>query len=185
MICLDTYRVPVTTLFSENYADLSSAWSGNLPLDWDFDWDEIRRKSSEDCQGIAKLSLDNQCLGLVRFGLYYYPGIPTFLEIEQLESHPISRGILDERLAKPVGKWLIWYAIQTALKYCKPSEEKGFVVLAAYEEALEYYRDKIGMELVNSISLGPDEEGFAFRFSLSEAKAFCEGVEREYGVPTM
>lgn len=184
MICLDSYKVPVKTLFASRYAYLSSAWVGDLPSDWDFDWNEIRSKSDIECQCIVKLTLDGQCLGLTRFGLYYSEN-PTFVEIEQLESHPTSRGKLNTRLAKPVGMWLIWYAIKTALKYCKPLEGQPFVILSAFEEALEYYRDKVGMEFVEAVSISPDEEGYVLCFSLCQAKIFCKWLEERNGTPTM
>lgn len=182
MISLDSYRVPVLTPFARKYATLSSAWTGDLPNNWDFDWAALRGISDKDCQCIVKLTLDDQCLGLIRFGLYYSES-PTYIEIEQLESRPSSRGALDERLAKPVGMWLIWYAIKTGLKYCKPLEGKAFVLLSAYEDALEYYRDKVEMELVGPVAIAPGEDGYLFRFFLSQAKSFCEQIEKMYGSP--
>lgn len=103
---LSSYLVLVQTRdASQQTALLTSALVEDMPTDWTFDWLGLWQRTDISCQSIVKLVYEEQVWGLVRSGLYPYPGTPRFLEIEQLEANPTSRGEI-ERLIEPIGKWL-------------------------------------------------------------------------------
>lgn len=183
MIDLSSFIVPITTQVGKDYAQLQSLGEEELPADWGFAWAELKKNTSSECQGIVQIRMNGQCLGLVRFGLYPYPGISQYVEIEHLEVHPYAKGKLVDRLAKPVGMWLIWYVTNIGLSYCVSSNDESLIFLVSFEESFEYYRDKIGMECLGSVTIAPGEEGFAFRFLPADAKKFCQRVEAKYGEP--
>ncbi|MFB2877122.1 hypothetical protein [Floridanema aerugineum] len=137
-----------------------------------------------ECQNIIQLVYAEQIWGLVRYGLYPYPGSPNFLEIEQLETIPTSRGEMIERPIAPIGKWLIWYCIRVGLQYCTVSENKPLILLASLESAILYYRNVIMMEYLGPAPSAPGEDLYAFRFSPTAARTFCERQENQYGIPT-
>lgn len=168
---------------------LAPAREEDLPTDWEFSWRELWQKTDFDCQGIVKLVYSEQVWGLVRFGLYPYsepPELvePQFLEIEQLEAHPTSRGTSASRSVAPIGKWLIWYATRLSLRLCSGGSNDTPVFLVALLEAIDYYRDIIQMQDLGSTTIGPGEDGYAFKFSRAEAEAFCRRQESQWGVPT-
>jgi hypothetical protein len=48
------------------------------------------------------------------------------------------------------------------------------------ENAIPYYRDIIKMESLGWVTLAPGEDGYAFRFTLTEARNFCRRQENTY-----
>lgn len=160
-----------------------------MPTDWEFSWRELWQNTDFDCQAIVKLVYSGQVCGLVRFGLYPYSEPPEFvepqfLEIEQLEAHPKSRGTSANRLVEPIGKWLIWYATRFSLQHCSGGTEDSPVLLVALEEAVDYYRDIIQMQYLGPLVIAPGEDGYGFKFSRAGAEAFCRKQESKWGVPT-
>lgn len=117
-----SYLVSVQTRETgQQTALLTSALSSDMPTDWTFDWPGLWQRTDISCQNIVKLVYQEQVWGLVRYGLYPYPGTPRFLEIEQLEANPTSRGEIALRLIQPIGKWLIWYSTKVGLQSCSHS----------------------------------------------------------------
>lgn len=121
MTRLGSYLVSVQTRETgQQTALLTSALFEDMPTDWTFDWPGLWQRTDISCQNIVKLVYQEQVWGLVRYGLYPYPGTPRFLEIEQLEANPTSRGEAAFRLIEPIGKWLQkvcytgWFAILCA-----------------------------------------------------------------------
>ena len=107
MTRLGSYLVSVLTRDAGNQtALLTSALFEDMATDWTFDWPVLWQRTDISCQNIIKLVAQEQVWGLVRSGLYPYPGTPRFLEIEQLEANPTSRGEIAFRLIEPIGKWL-------------------------------------------------------------------------------
>lgn len=169
-----------------------------LPVDWECDWRNIWRKTDFDCQAIIQISVKENLWGLMRYGLYPYPSTrpdlkPEFLFLENLEAHPARQP--PDRYAfrtgppsppnpyvKPVGKWLIWHACQTALEYCDLKSDR-LVSLGAKTDAVDYYRDIIGMTLVNTVSGSFGEDSYAFSFNKNQAEAFCARQRSQYGKP--
>jgi hypothetical protein len=182
---IGSYQVKVQLQSAgEDYAMLAPARVEDMPNDWSFDWPGLWQRADFDCQSIVKLVYSDQIWGLVRYGLYPYPGTPKFLEIEQLEANPTSRGESTERLLVPIGKWLIWYSTKVGLQYCMEAANAPLIVLASLPGAVGYYRDIVKMECLGSVTIAPGEEGYAFRFLRTAATDFCQGHESEWGVPT-
>ncbi len=183
MTNLGSFQVRVRTdTGTQQTALLTPATEEDMPTDWTFNWSLLWEVTDFDCQSIAKLIYDEQLWGLVRYGLYPYPGSPEVLEIEHLETNPISRGQVLERLIVPIGKWLIWYAVQVGLQCCSGTDT--LIVLVSLEDAVNYYRDVIQMQYLGFTTIAPGEDGYAFKFSRKEAKAFCYRQENEWGTPT-
>lgn len=136
------------------------------------------------CQNIVKLVYEEQVWGLVRYGLYPYPGTPRFLEIEQLEANPASRGEAALRLIEPIGKWLIWYATQVGLQSCEGEANDTLIALESLESAFLYYRDIVQMQYLGPTTIAPGEDGYVFRFTRKEAAAFCRRQENQWGAST-
>ncbi|MCF3578725.1 hypothetical protein [Planktothrix agardhii] len=109
---------------TQQTALLTPATEEDMPTDWTFNWLLLWQATDFDCQNIIKLIYDKQLWGLVRYGVYPYSDStsPEFLEIEHLETNPASRGQLSERLIVPIGKWLIWYAVQVGLQCCSGTD---------------------------------------------------------------
>jgi hypothetical protein len=112
-----------------------------MPTNWTFNWQELWRRTDFDLQNIVKLVYDQQIWGLIRYTVFPYPGLPETLEIEQLETNPISRGQQANRLIIPIGKWLIWYATQLGLRYCSGGVRDTLIVLVSVDGGVEgeYY----------------------------------------------
>ncbi|WP_225895754.1 hypothetical protein [Dendronalium phyllosphericum] len=164
---------------------LSQAEKHDMPTNWSFNWLNLWKNTDFECQNIVKLVYNNEIWGLVRYGLYPYPGIPCYLEIEQLEAHPISRGKTAKRFIEPIGKWLIWYTVKVALKFCKTELEDPLIVLVALDTAMSYYSDKVQMEYLGTATIAPGEDGCAFRFLRNAAVTFCDQQESLRGVPKL
>ncbi|HHP7229888.1 MAG TPA: hypothetical protein ACFCUY_03390 [Xenococcaceae cyanobacterium] len=179
---LNNYLVPIQTNSSETeLALLAPAIESDMPVNWTCAWNNIWNKMDGDCQSIIKLVYQNQIWGLMRYGIYPYPGEPLFLEIEHLETNPTSIGQVANRVIKPIGKWLIWYAIQEALKLCNISDNDPLVILVSLEQAFKYYRDTIEMEYVGATTIAPGEDGYAFRFTKKQAIAYSQRHESQWG----
>jgi len=169
----------------EQVALILAAKEDDMPRDWSFSWSSLWKNTDFECQNIVKLVYTDRMWGLVRYGLYPYPGSPKYLEIEQLEAYPTSQDESADRPIAPIGKWLIWYCIEIALTYCIVPENKPLVVLVSLESAVSYYRDVIMMEYLGPAPGPPGEDLYAFRFSPTAARSFCERQENQYGVPTL
>jgi hypothetical protein len=146
---------------------------------WCCKWLNFWEYADWDCEGIVKLTLENNILGLIHFALYPYPFLnnkPEYLEILHIEC---LTG--DKRLVNPVGFWLIWYVCQIAINNCQGDNKEGIILLDALEQAIGYYRDKVMMESIGWKTIAPGEEGYAFRFTQKSAKKFCTRIQRKYG----
>lgn len=156
-----------------------------MPTDWTFKWPILWENTEFECQNIVKLVDADKVWGLVRYSLYPFPGLPRFLEIEQLEADPSSRGEMPDRPIEPIGKWLIWYCIQVGLQYCTVAANDPLIVLVSLNDPVPYYRDVIEMEYLGLGPSAPGEDGYAFRFLRTAAVAFCQRHESEWGFPTI
>lgn len=185
MTRLGEYLVSVQTRDADQQtALLTPALMEDMPSEWTFDWPGLWQRTDISCQNIVKLVYEEQVWGLVRYGLYPYPGTPRFLEIEQLEANPTSRGETAFRLIEPIGKWLIWYATQVGLQSCEQVADDTLIFLVSFSAAVSYYRDIVQMQYFGPTTIAPGEDGYAFRFSRTEAAAFCRRQENQWGVPT-
>ena len=184
MTAIGSYQVTIQTQSAgEQVAVLYPAKAEEMPTNWTFDWSALWQSTDFDCQNIVKLVYAGQVWGLVRYGLYPYPGNPKFLEIEQLEANPTSRGEDTNRLIKPIGQWLIWYATKVGLQYCL-EDGNTLIFLVSLDSAVGYYRYRIQMEYLEPVTIAPGEDGYAFRFSRTDAAGFCRRHESQWGVPT-
>ena len=182
----NSYQIRIKSNTREReLAILTPATESDLPVNWTCAWKNIWNKMDSDCQAIIKLVYQNQIWGLMRYGIYPYPGIPNNVVIEHLEANPISIGQLANRLVSPIGKWLIWYAIQGAIQTCNVDNDDSLVVLISVEEAFEYYRDTIEMEYVGDATLAPGEDGYVFRFTKQQAIAYSQRHESQWGRGTI
>ncbi len=179
---LNSYEISIQTNSSETeLALLTPATESDMPVNWTCAWKNIWDKMDSDCQSIIKLVYQNQIWGLMRYGIYPYPGTPNNVVIEHLEANPISQGQVINRLVKPIGKWLIWYAIQGALEACNIDNDDSLVVLISVEDAFDYYRDTIRMEYVGDVTLAPGEDGYVFRFTKKQAITYSQKHESLWG----
>lgn len=181
----DFYKVSIQTRSgSKEKALLTPATAEDMPSSWTFVWRYIWQQTAFDCENIIKLVYQEQVWGLVRYGLYPYPGTLGYLHIHELESNPLSQGEVDDRAVEPVGKWLIWYSAKVGIQYCLAGANDTLITLISLESALGYYRNIIEMQYLQPVNIASEEDGYAFRFSKSEAEAFCERQEAQWGVPT-
>lgn len=184
MTTIGSYQVNVTIeSVGQQLALLSPAKKQDMPTNWTFNWRVLWENTDFECQNIIKLSYGNQVWGLIKYGVYPYPGEPSFVEIEQLEANPTSRGGLEKRFIEPIGKWLIWYAVKVGIQFCLILPETPLIILVSLNDAVSYYRDKIQMEYLGTATIAPGEDGYAFRFFQREAINFCQQHESIYGVP--
>jgi hypothetical protein len=177
------YDVPVLISNSTlTLARLEPAKREDMPVfgTWCFDWRYIWDNTEFDYQSIIKISYNNSIMGLIRYAAY--PDIdtdePYLLEILHLETVPKKL-----KLVEPLGKWLIWYAVEVALIFCKPKLNEPLIYLDSVEEAIAYYKDIIKMEPLGWVTLAPGEEGYAFRFIKLGAEGFSMSQKRLYGHP--
>lgn len=184
MYSLGDYDVNVTQV-TDNIslmARLQPARKEDMPKSgqWQFEWQELWDRSDFEYQNIIKISCNGLLLGLIRYAVYVNQETdkPYLLEVLHLESIP-----KDERLVMPIGRWLIWYVIEVGLKYCIPDETGTLISLDSTEDAIPYYRDIIKMESLGWVSIAPGEDGYAFRFSITSARDFCNRQTRTYGNP--
>lgn len=181
---IGSYQVQVfTPIMGQQDAIITPAILEDMPNKWSFYWQELWQRTDFKYQSIIKLVYNNQIWGLVRYSVYLDPNFPETVEIDQIETNPISRGEEAKRLIEPVGKWLIWYTIQVALRYCSVDINNVLVFLVALDSAVDYYRDIIQMEFIGATNIAPGEDGYAFKFSRVNAKSFIRRHERKWGVP--
>ena len=182
---IGSYRVRVLTQESgEQEAVISPATVDDMPSNWTFHWQELWRRTDFDLQSIVKLVYDQQVCGLIRYIVFPYPGTPETLEIQHLESNPVTRGQQANRLIEPIGKWLFWYATQVGLQYCSGGLSDTRIILVSLDSAFDYYRDIIEMEYMGATNIAPGEDGYVFKFSRDNAAAFTRRHESQWGIPT-
>lgn len=181
---MDAYQVELnstaqTIYLSEATQEDIEAVSSILTCDWLYFWSRL----DSDCEAIVKLEAGGNVQGLIHIALYPYPlqtDRPEYLEIIHIETIQSPR-----RTVNPVGLYLIWYAAKTSLIFdCTGNDSGSVVELDALESAIDYYRDKVMMEGRGWVSIAPGEEGYAFRFSQSQAIEFCTRIEQQYGIPS-
>jgi hypothetical protein len=178
MVDVGTFFVPVRSKTNlQTLAVVELADINDMPSNWSCSWPTFWEMANFDCERIIKLSFEDELLGLLRYGLYPYPGSPVFLEVTNLETTPMNR------LAEPVGRWLLWYATQTALRFCSATDHQTLVFLVSLTSAVRYYKDKVQMELLEPVTIAPGEDGYAFRFSRSAAQDFCQRHQQQWGFP--
>lgn len=178
-----TIQVPIESQDQNvGYALISKAKQMDMPQDWRCNWDRIFLDVEEDFyENIVKIEYQNTLLGLVKY--IFYPDPPEqieFLEINNLEALPKSN-----RPANPIGSWLVWYVCNLSLNYCSQESSTQIVFLKSVDTAFRFYRDTIRMEYIEPVTLGPGEDGYAFRFNHEDAQNFCEDLETTYGCPTL
>ena len=146
---------------------------------WCFNWKELWKITDFEHQNIIKISSNGFTQGLLRYAVYSDENNkPYLLEILHLESLP-----KDKRLIDPIGRWLIWYASETGLKFCIGEEKDILISLDSVEAAISYYRDIIRMEPLGWTNIAPGEDGYAFCFTHAEAKKFICRQTNTYGDP--
>lgn len=174
-----------------------ASWN-DLPSDWSCDWRSIWSRTDFDCQAIIKMTESDNLWGMMRYSLYPYnsdePGnTPNFLFIENIEAHPARQppetyAYKREKprapvpFVNPVGKWLMWYACKTALDYCSIGAEP-ILGLGAESRAVDYYRDIIGMKMVDIGLSSTGGDTHAFNFNRDSAQIFCDLQRAAYGNP--
>lgn len=195
----ESFLVPTVT--SENRqttAFIGPASYSDLPKDWACDWISIWSYTDFDCQAIVKMTEGSNLWGLMRYSLYPYnpdngPSKPEFLFIENIEAHPARRRrskyfyrkkppAAPTPFINPVGKWLIWYACKTALDYCVVGEE-SVLGLAADADAVDYYRDIVGIPMIDTGLSSIGEDSYAFSFNRDQAQNFCNLQRAAFGDP--
>lgn len=190
-----SYLVPVkTTLGQVLTARIEPAKKDSLPTDWAFEWDYIWEITSFDCEAIIQLTVEGNLWGLIRYGLYPFPAQkPNFLWLHHLEAHPARRPPEEYAYRRsppsppnpyvdPVGRWLMWNICRTALDYCN-HEPDPLIVVEAKSNAVDYYRDVIGMTMVNTTVSSIGVDNYAFHFTRDQAEAFCLHHRTQYGDP--
>ncbi len=154
-----------------------------------FQWQQIWQQTWFGWEGIVKLTYDNHSMGLMQFAIQPEAEPeddqlipvkqPGFLEVIFLEAVKNT----EERLIDPIGKWLLWYAVQVAFEYCEGSRNGSILGLLSKPEACSYYGDKIGMEYGNFTITPQGSNTTPFKFNREQAEQFCEQLYAEYGYP--
>lgn len=152
----------------------------NSSNSWNCNWQGFWDKADWDCEAIVLLKFENNILGLIHFGIYPYPSdtYPEFVYIDHLEC--LKK---ENREVTPVGSWLIWYATKIAIQFCQGNDDGDFLLLDSVDESITYYRNIVKMEGKGWTTIAPGEEGYAFKFTQSSAKQFCQRIENEFGIP--
>lgn len=186
MITIGNYQVNINTESGKDIAIIEQATIQDMPTNWDFKWlrlwEDTDFKSAKE--NIFKLSYNKILCGLLRYTLYTdkYNYLTGF--IEHLEASPTSRNESENRLAEPIGKWLMWYGANLSLKYCE--NEKNILWLFSTERSKSYYEDIIEMEYTHKAPSGTSgEDLYAFKFTKENAKEYCEKQEKAWGKPTL
>ena len=184
MTSIGSYQIKVCLQsVGDKIALLSPAKAEDMPTAWTFNWPILWETTEFKCQNIVKLVDGDKVWGLVRYGLYPFPGLPAFLEIEQLEADPSSRGEMPDRPIEPIGKWLIWYCIQVGLQYCTVAANDPLILLVSLNDAVPYYRDVIEMEYLGLGPSAPGEDGYAFRFFTNSSRRLLSKTRKRRGIP--
>lgn len=181
MYSIGAYKVPVNTQAQTSIqVRLEPAKEEDMPISskWNFKWKELWEKTDFEYQNIIKLSYKDTLLGLIRYAVYLTDeNIPYLVEVLHIQSVP-----KDTRMVAPIGQWLLWYAVQIALNFCTFNEnDEALVYLDSLEDAIPYYRDIIKMESLGWVTIAPGEDGYAFQFTVTGAKHFCERQTNTYG----
>jgi hypothetical protein len=183
MFDIGSYEVSIKTPAEDQAtAVLAIATAVDMPMDWSCPWQDIWNASKREGFCIAKLASNQQLWGLIQYAVFPKKEDPVFLFIDHLETNPIDRGRAENRLAYPVGKWLIWYCVKVALEYCSGEDDK-LVYLLSKPTALDYYHNKIQMEWVETIDLNPGEKVDAFKFTRESARTYLRQQEKRFGSP--
>jgi len=185
MLSIGSYKVQVTTPSPKRQLALvAPSQKCKMPNNWDFMWQEFWNNTNFELEGIISLTLNGTVLGLVKYSSFSDQKPLKAIFIGHLEALPANRDASIQRIAKPVGRWLIWYVARVALQKCLKDENSPYIVLVnSVASAFDYYRDIIGMEYIGPAALGPDEDGYAFGFSAAAAANFCKAQEKRYGLP--
>jgi hypothetical protein len=188
---IGTWRVPVIRQkLQADIAILGPAESIDMSAPYfHFHWEQIWHKTLFGWEGIVKLTHEERVLGLMQFALQpdqepeddqFIPiKQPGFLEVVYLEA---CQGT-EDRLIDPVGKWLLWYAVQIAFRYCEGSSNGSILGLFSRSEACDYYRNQLQMEYGSFTTLQQSIETTPFKFTRARAEDYCERLYREYGKP--
>ena len=187
------YLVPIKTKLGQNDKALlesAQAHDMNAPNFKKYPWPNIWALALKtEWEGFVKLSYEAKVLGLLQYAVFpeelpdddtfIYEKQEGFVKVEYLEAVKDA----DKRLVDPIGQWLMWYATQVALTYCKGNKNGTILGLLSEPESIGYYKDTILME---GGSLPDEHQGVtlnAFKFSQCGAEEFCERVIAEYGEP--
>jgi hypothetical protein len=176
----NSYYVPIK---GDKTALSELAQEHDMPNGWDFSWPELWSKTNFEYQCIVKLTYEDTLWGLARYSIYPGYNGQNLVEIEHLEANPNSRSQVENRLVEPIGKWLVWYAIQVALELGLTDSDSTLIALASVPESFDYYRDVLEMDYLGPAPSAPGEDGYAFRFTRAGAVAFCAKQEQEWGIP--
>jgi len=192
-------EVRITSENGTKSATMEEAHQGDMPNGWQFDWQSFWESSVNDSTDvIIKFVYAGSILGLVRYTLYntcyaedkdgniIESDTYNQVEILHLETHPSYRHGNPNRMVRPIGIWLVYYVCTVALSMCLSSTSElasessdlaqpPLVVLSALEEAVDYYKNVIQMELRGTTSGGPGEDDLhVFTFSREAAIEFCD-----------
>jgi hypothetical protein len=185
------WRVPVVHQKSQidnaivgpaDAVDMSSSY-------FHFQWEQIWQKTCFGWEGIVKLIHEDNVLGLMQFALQpdqepeddqFIPvKQPGFLEVVYLEACKDR----EARLIDPIGKWLLWYAVQVAFRYCEGSSNGAILGLFSSSDACNFYQEKVKMERGGFSTSQQGIETTPFKFTKEGAEDFCEQLYNEYGNP--
>lgn len=184
-----SYQVSIQVASDNQTAVLTPASKEDMPVNWLFNWDNLYQETDFDCQNIIKVVYADQNFGLIRYGLYPYADgtEPLYLEIEQIETNPACRFEINNRPIRPIGIWLIWYAVKLGLEKCVGTPTGVVILLTAKDKdtLIEYYRDIVQMKYERSAVIAPGEDGHVFTFSRQQAEQFCTRHEKQWGIPTL
>jgi len=175
------YLVPVKTKgASSQLAMLAPASIDDMPEDWNFPWVDIWKASNREGLIVIKMVFEDKIWGLVEYGIFP-PKKNELVLITHIETNPLSRGKIPNRLVKPVGQWLIWYCVKVGLHYCSGIEKR--LLLFAKAGIFDYYYRIIGMHHDKTVDLSPGEKVHAFEFSEASALKYSQSLESECGMP--
>jgi len=179
------YEVPIQTNISlktslKTMATIGPASANDMPTNWTYPWTDFWNANSIEGLTIIKMFRGEDLLGLVQYGLFPTARNPSFLAIDRIEANPDTRHGKPSRLVEPIGKWLIWYCIETSLKYCSGDEKLLF--LFSTNESFDYYNKIIGMEYKDAVNFHPGEV-HAFSLSKIHALQYKQKQEECWGIP--
>jgi hypothetical protein len=193
LFSIGSRRVPVTTSDSQSHhVALSEAsiidFSALPPQKFGYPWKQIYSSLHNPYWGeIIKISNEGNIQGFIRYELLPQPEDIDPEDIEKLNHQLLEVKHLEtvqtDRIGEPLGKWLLWYAIQVACVYCSGTANNKLVTLVAVPTSKSYYEKKIEMNYDQSVPLPDGTIGHAFSFSRECAEQFCRKQEIEHGIP--
>ncbi len=156
-----------------------------------FNWNDIWMTTFFGWEGIVKCVYKGSVKGLMQYAIQpeaepeddnFVPiKQPGFVEVVYLEAVQD----IEQRLIDPVGYWLMWYAVQTALQYCEGSKNNSVLGLLSKPESCSYYKNKVKMDYGSFTTNTPSgTTATPFRFTDKAAQSFCNGLQTSYGRPT-